>query len=41
MAEHVQQRIKDLKTACEAREEERLNFDHYRNKVNDMEKAGK
>ena len=41
VAEHVQQRIRDLKEACDKREEERLQFDHYRNKVNEMEKAGK
>jgi hypothetical protein len=41
VSEHVKEKIKELKKAVEKREEERLKYDHYRNKLTKMETEGK
>ena len=41
VSEHVKEKIKELKKLVATREEERLKYDHYRNKLVKMETEGK
>ena len=41
VSEHVKEKIKELKKLVDQREEERLKYDHYRNKLTKMESVGK
>ena len=41
VAEHVKEKIRELKKLVDQREEQRLKYDHYRTKLMKMEQEGK
>ena len=40
VTEHVLEKVKELNDKMKMREDERVNYDHYRNKLAKMEKEG-